>query len=657
MKMKLGLLFMSLLALCTIIIWLGPDTKSKKKLERNEQLEAMDVGRYTTVDHEEYNVIVAGTDPEGVMAAIAAARNGMKVLLVEGRDRDRLGGLFTLGGLNTLDLNLSPIKPLLPFDLKVLNKGLFSEWLDQVEGTSFDTSSAAKVFYRMVKNEPNIELLMRAGELKPIVESKGQTRQVTGIEAVSPDGTVKRYHAPVVIDATQDADIAAAAGAPFMVGREDMGNKEARTAVTLVIKIQGITDDVWDSFGKRESSGRFGTTIWGFPEAADYVASDPERIRVRSLNIGRQADGTALINAMMIFGVDPLDSRSREEAYELGKQEAPRFIEYMRQSVPEFQPVEYAGVAEELYVRESRHIMGEYYLTIYDLMENRDHYDAIAYGSYQVDLHSTGSKDAGYILMKPIQYGVPFRALVPLQVDQLLVVGRSASYHSMAHGSARVVPLGMATGQAAGVAAAMSIRDGVTVRELSQTREAMAKLRGLLEEQGVDLEMHAVDTPSYLQHRAARGLLTAIDLLLATGGYNNEGFKLDGYSNTMRMLGYTPKLKRAFPDHFAGDPVLAVEGLGKEEMKELPLSLERAIHMLAATMGVDQRNWTVQHYVDQGWLSAETLEIIEDSSALKNGEVFLVVDDVLRRYAQYSEHYWENTHTSRLSVKEGADVA
>lgn len=651
MKTKLGLGLLSIFLIITIVaIILVINDKSEDK--SNNQPESMDVGQYTKIEKEEYDVIVVGTDPEGVMAAISAARNGMKVLLIDGRDRDRLGGLFTLGGLNTLDLNNSPSQPSFSNKLKFLNEGLFREWFDQLEGTSFDTQTAANVFFKMVKDEPNIDLMMNVSEMQPVVEANDSMLKVSGLDVVGQDNSKTRIRAKIVIDATQDADIAAAAGAPYMTGREDLGDKEAKTAVTLVIKIKGITDEVWTAFGKRKGSGQFGTTIWGFPEAAEYVASDPDRVRVRSLNIGRQADGTALINAMMVFGVDPLDPNSRKEGYEIGKQEAPRFIDYMKQTVKEFEAVEYAGVAEELYVRESRHIVGEYVLSIRDLMENRDHYDAIAYGSYQVDLHSTGSKDAGYVLMKPMQYGVPFRSLVPLKVDDLLVVGRSASFQSMAHGSARVVPLGMATGQAAGAAAAMSIQDGVTVREMSKSQEYMDKLRSLLTEQGVDLKMNKLSTPYYLKHKATRGLLTAIGLLITTGGYNNEGFKLDEPSNPMRFAGHIPKLRKAVPDKFAGDAAASMQDLTEEEMKSIPLSMERAIHILSASMGLDQHKGTVEHFVDQKWLAGETLAAIDDWTSLTNGEVYLIIDDVLRNYANYSEYGSSAPSTSGTDTRQ-----
>src|SRR5665647_233879 len=82
-----------------------------------------------------YDVIVVGTDPEGLAAAISASRNGLKTLLVDGQDRGVLGGLMTLGWLNSLDMNYEPSKGLLSGH-DIMNKGLFSEWYSQIEGDS-----------------------------------------------------------------------------------------------------------------------------------------------------------------------------------------------------------------------------------------------------------------------------------------------------------------------------------------------------------------------------------------------------------------------------------------------------------------------------------------------------------------------------------------
>lgn len=579
-----------------------------------------------------YDVIVAGTDPEGVAAAISAARNGLSVLLVDGRSRDILGGLMTIGWLNSLDLNYSPEQPVFGKH-NFLNKGIFQEWYDQIEGTSFDVNTAANVFYRMVKDEPNIDLLMQVQTMEPIVMNDGLVSVIEGLRIVDGNGKALEVRAGAVIDATQDSDIAALAGVPYTVGREDIGRAEDQMAVTLVFKMSGVTQEVWDSFANiGDGTGIDKMSAWGFLKARDYVSSNPERVGIRALNVGRQNDDTVLINAMHIFGIDPLDPASVQEALAIGSKEAPLIVDYLRSMYKELEPVQYAGVASELYVRETRHIQGEYRLTAADVLDNRDFWDAIAYGSYKVDIQRINHLDKGAIVMAPKQYGVPFRSLVPLKVDNLLVVGRAASFDSIPHGSARVIPLGMATAEAAGVAVKLAQEKGITFRELSASDDAIKELRGRLTEQGMDLERAEFLAPEYTKHKHYKGLLAAISMSLVFGGDFNEAFDLDGVSNAERFANSMAMVKTVHADYFAGNPYAALEGLN--DPANLRLSLEQLAYTVSSAAGVSvDRSGALGELTAQGWLEAETIQSIVDPSQLTNGEVFSLVRDVVKNYA------------------------
>ncbi|MCZ8515948.1 FAD-dependent oxidoreductase [Paenibacillus filicis] len=580
-----------------------------------------------------YDVIVAGTDPEGISAAISAARNGQKVLLVDGRGREILGGLMTLGWLNTIDLNYAPEQPVIPGKHNFLDKGIFQEWYERVEGTSFDTTTAANVFYDMVRKEPNIDLLMKVKEMKPSVEPGTPANKVTGLDIVKEDGTKIAVKAKAVIDATQDADIAAAAGAPFTWGREDIGDPKSQMAVTLVMKLSGVTPQVWQSFGKHKNTQSDATSTWGFPEMKEYKSTNPERVRMRGLNIGRQNDNTILINAMQIFGVDPLNPQSVKEGIEIGKKEAPHVVEYMKQHFPEFKNLELVGTAPELYVRETRHLIGEYRLTMADLMDNRDFPDAIAYGSYEVDIQSTNYKDPGAVMMKPIQYGVPFRTLVPQKVDGLLVVGRAASFDSLPHGSARVIPLGMATGQAAGAAAKLAADKGITFRQLSQSSEDIAALREKLVQQKMELKMYKFDAPEYTKHKAYPGLKAAVGMFLTVGGYNNKDWEVDGASNAQRFVYNMAGIRKIKPAVFPGDPSAALVGMA--DPAKQALTLNQAALTIGTAIGLKPpQQKTAEELKARGWLTQETLSKIADPNKLTNGEAFLLLRDVAKNYAQ-----------------------
>lgn len=571
-----------------------------------------------------YDVIVAGTDPEGVMAAISAARNGLKVLLTDTRPQKTLGGLMTLGWLNSLDLNKSP-RISKTFPSPYLNRGLFHEWYGYIEGTSFDVKRAANAFHKMVLDEPNIHLVLSAKRMEPIVDNQ----RIIGMQIETEDGKLLTIQAGAVIDATQDADIAVAAGVPYTYGREDIGDPHVNMAVTLVIKISGVTDEVWRKMRSYKGVGSDERSIWGYAEAREYPSSNPERVKMRSLNIGRQDDNTILINSMQIFGVNPLDPDSVKEGLEIGRKEAPLIVDFLKKRFTPFRNVNFAGTAPELYVRESRHIVGEYRLRIVDLLENRDHPDAIAYGSYDVDIQSIGPNNPGTILFSPQQYGVPFRSLVPLGVDGLLVVGRSASFDTLAHGSARVIPLGMATGEAAGAAVKLAVDKNKTFRELSKSSADMRELRKRLTSQGMDLRMVSFPTPKYMSHPHYQGLLAAVSLSLISGGYNNEAWQLDQPSNPKRMHNALIRLHKLYPDHY---PVL-IRG---DYAANAALSAEQAAAMLLKAIGVDE-GWeegaALQTLLDYAWVSKDVIKGIKKKDQITNSEMFMIFRDVLEYYA------------------------
>ncbi|MEK3883001.1 FAD-dependent oxidoreductase [Paenibacillus sp. PL2-23] len=572
-----------------------------------------------------YDVIVAGSDPEGVAAALSAARSGLHVLLVDGKGRDRLGGLITLGWLNSFDLNFAPAAGEGAGSLELLNKGIFQEWYDQLEGTSIDVEKAAATLSRMVSEEPGIDVLLGTQSMRPLMDGK----DIMGLAIVDPTGRERRIKSHAVIDATQDADIAAMAGVPYTVGREDLGEPEARMAVTLVFKLGGMTDDIWRSLGKRKDTGMDKMSAWGFPDAKLYESSDPGRVALRGLNIGRQNDGTVLVNAMQLFGVDPLDPKSREQGMELGRKEAPRIVKYLKRHFKELSQLEYAGVAPELYVRESRHMQGEYRLKLADVMENRDFWDAIAYGSYDVDIQRMNREDTGAIMLSPQQYGVPFRTLVPLGVDRLLVVGRSASFDSLPHGSARVVPLGMATGQAAGAAAKLAIERGVSFRSIARSEEAIAELRRRLEAAGVDLEYRNFPAPAYSSHLAYKGLLAAVSMNMTIGGYDNNRWELDRKVTPASYRNLMLRLFLVHPDLFAGNPAQAVN----TSRGASGFSLEQAASALCVMAGAEtDQNRATAELLKRGWLKEKTLQAVTDQKAITNGEAFMLIRDILEYY-------------------------
>lgn len=587
-----------------------------------------DTGLKQTEVKRAYDLVVVGSDPEGVAAAVSGARSGLSTLLVDTRPVP--GGLMTLGWLNTIDMIYRVNK--------ILNEGIFLEFFHRVEGDSFDVGTAEAVFNDLLNAEDKLDLLLGVDSFVPLVkritDKDGVVAEVTGVKVVMPDGQSREIGARRVIDATQDAVLAAAAGVPYTFGQEDLGLPGHNMAVTLVFKLQGIAPEDWLRLSiyltyqdKDPYSGANSHSAWGFgPEMEGYRPTN-ERVAMRGLNLGRQLDGSVLVNALHIFGVDPEDPASLQQARRLAVAELPHIIKYLRNNIPGMTNVELGGVAPELYVRESRHILAEYRLTIDDVLENRDFEDRIAFGSYPVDIQSTGPGKPGLVVGRPAQYAIPFRCLVPLQVDGLLVVGRSAGYDSLAHGSARVIPVGMATGQAAGAAAALSVQRGQGFRELAASSSAMEELQRRLQRQGVVLEPFQI-VNRLAGHPAYDGLKFMRSLGLADGGYAND-YRLDEDITTGR---FAELLNRATRQTGVELPRQVWVNDGEQK-----LTVNIAGIILARGLGQDMGPYNASYYLaSKGYWNPENLQLAAQRAGfVSNGLAYLLIMDFIQQLQLY----------------------
>lgn len=615
--------------------------------------------------NESYQVVVVGGDPEGVAAAVAAARSGMKTLLVD--TRPILGGLMTLGWLNSLDMNYGPGK-------EILNKGIFQEFFDKIEGDSFDVTTAANVFHQMVNKEKNLDVILGAqavypvvnGQVKPLInpgqsvavdavalqyqqdpeenavtapavanQAPAQPEKivVTGVEVKLKDGQVRKIDAGRVIDATQDADIAAASGVPFTYGQEDYGRGDKLMAVTLVFKLDGISKADWFKMmmhlntSREPHTGANLVSAWGFgPLMKGYKSNVPE-VAMRGLNVGRQKDGTILINALQVFGIDGLKLDDRKRARELAMKELPHIVEYLNTHVPGFANAYLADTAPELYVRETRHINGLYRLTVDDVLEHRDFPDRIAFGSYPIDIQATDPNFKGNVIGFPTQYAIPFRSIVPQKVDNLLVVGRAASFDSLPHGSARVMPIGMATGQAAGVAAALSLQTNSTFSALANNSYLVGKLQEELKKQGVVLEPINLPANPETKHWAYEGLKFMRHYGMAAGGYSND-YRLDNPMPEIQFINGLNWMTKLTGVKVKERPVLYAEGND--------LTLEDTAYYMSRYLGYNfTKPQAVKFFNDAGFWDPVVLEKIKNNKGVVSvGSGYMLLKDFTEWLAQ-----------------------
>ncbi len=522
----------------------------------------------TTAGTVQVDVLVYGSEPEGVAAAVTAAEAGLRTLLVT--PHERLGGLFVLGELNMLDLRTQPFN---------YQRGIFERWWRRVgRDEAFDVKRAEEAFEAML-TEAGVEVWRSVEAVEPLVADRT-------IEGVRLPASGRVIRAQQVIDASGDGDLAAAAGAPFDFGFERFGVQQ-RMADTLVLNVAGVN---WYELTREvRSRGRSyanvkDTVAWGHFGGVP-AAYQPKRdgVRLRGLNLGLQDDGTVLINALLLYGLDPLDPRSLAAGRELGLTEGEEMVAYLREHIPGFSHARLVGAATTLYVRESRHLLADCVLSARDVFASRVTPFDVAAGGYPLDAQTYTPYDSGFVWGTPDIYGGRLCMMVTRQVENLWVVGRSAGYDPVAFSSARVVPFGMVMAEAAAVAAALALELGISGNEVANDSERIMEVRARLADRGALLpELRPRPGIGPVGHPHYDDFVVLVSRGLALGGYENEP-RLDSAFSTIGFAYLLSNVAtRFFFEDSLGDELIALASRQGGLEEPLPAVAAAALLELAA---------------------------------------------------------------------------
>ena len=414
-----------------------------------------------TIGH--YELVVLGGGPAGVCAAIEAARDGARVLLVEGSgmlggmattalvgpfmtNYDREGERPTVGGLyreivERLEARSGAILPE-NTDSPSIHTSFIKRYHRHV--TPFDSFMLQIVLDEMVR-ETGVEVLMYTRFADCVCEN-GKIKSVIlaaleGLCCVSAD---------LFIDATGNADVAYAAGVPTWKGEEESGVPQPGT---LMFEVDGVSDEGYNAHAKRP----------GGPTGAVKAYRTP-------------TEGIYKINHLRVFNTDATDSASMTRAHVEARRQVLESYRVL-QETPGFENARITQVAPVLGVRESRHIEGKYKVTVADVSGGTKFEDRIATYAFGMDVHPRNAEMKGNFKIEIANvYYVPYRAMLPIGCDNLLVAGKTISCESQAAGGIRVMPCAMAIGQAAGAAAAIALRDKLTL-DAVPTEELQSLLR------------------------------------------------------------------------------------------------------------------------------------------------------------------------------------
>lgn len=425
-------------------------------------------------------IAVIGGGPSGLIAAKAASREGKKVMLIE-----RNG---YLGGCATMSL----VVPLMSFhagDKQIIN-GYAQQLIDKISelggtightidplGVGASITPVDTEIYKYAAQEFLLEEDVQILYHTELIGVEIEKDNISSIVVKTRSGLYK-IKANRYIDATGDGDLAYLSGVPMTVGRDKDGKcqpmsmmfKVGNVDINKVVKYADANPEEFVVHSKLGSLGEAKRiAVSGFFKQV----SEAQKERVLTLNRDRvlffelNRRGEIAVNMSRIIDKISVRDFDLSDATIEGRRQVFEIMSFFKKFIPGFEDAILMESGNQIGVRESRRIVGDHTINEFDVVEGKLFDDTIALGSWPIDIHDPEGKSLEIKEMKwGTYYGIPYRCLVPKKINNLIVTGRTISATHEAFASTRVSPICMALGQAAGIAAVLSLEKNTVFREL-----------------------------------------------------------------------------------------------------------------------------------------------------------------------------------------------
>ncbi|WP_036710894.1 FAD-dependent oxidoreductase [Paenibacillus pinihumi] len=416
----------------------------------------------------EADVVIVGGGPAGITAAIAAGRQGVRTILVE-----RYG---FVGGMSTAAM----VYPWMTFHTdsgEQVIKGIAQEIVDRLQergGSPGHLRDTVGFVHTLTPYHPEVyqvvatDMLREAGVkllLHSFVDGVEMTdNTICAVRITNKSGRTE-LRAKVFVDTSGDADVAHLSGAETVQGRD--GDRQSQP-MTMKFRMRGVDlakvkdymqqhpEDFYEKTPVDQLSDIPLTGVSGF--YSHWKKANVPVNRDQVLFFTGPAEDEVLINCTRVQGLDATNAEDLTRAEQEGRKQVLMIAEFLQRDVPGFEKASISAVAPQIGIRESRRIVGHYALAKEDVIAGRKFDDVIARSGYPIDIHDPSGKGVvAAFIAGDGAYDIPYRCLISCNVRNLLAAGRCISTTHEALATTRLTPSCMATGQAAGTAAALSV--------------------------------------------------------------------------------------------------------------------------------------------------------------------------------------------------------
>lgn len=382
-----------------------------------------------SIPAEKFDVVLVGSELEGIYLARTAADAGLSVKVIDPREQP--GGQLLQGEMLFLDAVLDKMGK-----GKLIAQGSMKELMTGFRSGKIRKLSEFTDYYQQLADGIPIESGIR---IQDIAQQPGLNGEplIASVTYETPDGTIHRLEADYWVENTDFGALADKLGASAQPGA---GAYFGSTSVEymgagMMMKFKNVDWRKFQNHGYATVNESYGV---GVVSVTQKYTPSSDRVLLRGLNAVNQRDGEVLINALLVYQVDPSSDESVTDAVDIGKKETDLILQHFRKNMAGWENAELNGYPNYLYIREFNHYEADYMLQVSDMLGGRMFYDNVSIAGYPLDLQGVMHVKWGTEIGRPDKYGMPLRSFLLRGYENVILAGKNVGASAIAYGSARI---------------------------------------------------------------------------------------------------------------------------------------------------------------------------------------------------------------------------